>query len=44
MPLSSAIDDNEFDTGSGGGNDGDGGGRESDGGVSGGRGDDSDER
>ncbi len=41
MPLSSAIDDNEFDTGGGGS---DGRGRESDGGVGGGRGGDSDER
>ena len=46
MPLSSAIDDNEFNTGGGGGGDGggEGRGRESDGGVGGSRGDDSDER
>ncbi len=42
MPLSLAIDDNEFDTGGSGG--GDGGGRESDGSVGGGRGNDSNER
>ena len=41
MPLSSAMDDGEFDSG---GDGGDGGGRESDGDVGGGRVDDSDER